>query len=359
MIFSTSTQAFVHMLDRLSNEASTVSSRNGPTKELMVNQLIIQAPRERFYIIPKRHNNPFAQLAETLWVMAGKDDIVWLSYYLPRAPLYSDDGKTWRAAYGKRLRNWDGCIDQVATCYNILKDDPQSRRAVMSIFDPARDYSAASKDIPCNNWLNWYIREGRLHLVIAQRSSDLLWGFSGINSFEFSLMQEAMASWLEVEVGNLTFNITSLHYYMEHDKRVKAILDAYPHTYDRSISAYDFGIKPVPWSTPFKYTAGMLDAFFSAETIMREGDVTDYLLEVITDPFLNASTRMMAIYSRILAGDTKRVMELVNSLPPNSDFKVAAIEYLTRNTQDLAGFELTTVERNFFDTFLFRPGKTK
>ena len=182
------------------DHGSNVVVHGKATRELMGRLTTLERPLERYLFLPKRHNDVFAQFAETMWVLAGRDDVVWLSRYLPRAPDYSDDGRTWHAAYGPRLRRWAGDVDQLDKVRRLLTEDRESRRGVMVLFDPARDF-VDSKDIPCNNWLSWIARDSRLHLSVAVRSNDAMWGFSGTNAFEWSILQELMAYWLKLEVG--------------------------------------------------------------------------------------------------------------------------------------------------------------
>src|SRR5690606_36637114 len=109
------------------------------TREIIARHTRLDRPLERYLFVPGRNNDVFAQVAETMWVLAGRDDIAWLERYLPRAPQFSDDGATWRAAYGPRLRNWNG-RDQIDEVRRLLSEDRSSRRAVTSLFDPARDF---------------------------------------------------------------------------------------------------------------------------------------------------------------------------------------------------------------------------
>lgn len=115
------------------NSGVSVSPRGGETKEILNRVTVLERPLERFLFLPDRMNDFVAQIAESIWVLAGKDDIVWLKEYLPRAPKYSDDGKTWRAAYGPRLRRWHGMVDQIDEVRKLLIEDPSSRRAVMGL----------------------------------------------------------------------------------------------------------------------------------------------------------------------------------------------------------------------------------
>ena len=221
-VYRNATAAFRGLLTELRGQGEWVESRTESTYELRAVTFSIQRPRERCIVDSERHNNVFASIAETLWVLAGRDDLKYLSTYLPRALEFSDDGATWRGAYGPRLRAW-GAVDQVASAIEILREHPLSRRAVISIFDPARDLEP-SRDIPCNNWLQFLIRDGKLEMHVVARSMDIVWGFSGINSFEWSVLHELIAVALGVEVGTQTYFVGSLHLYEKHLSRADAIL---------------------------------------------------------------------------------------------------------------------------------------
>lgn len=129
------------------DHGANVLVQGSATRELIGRITTLERPLERYLFVPKRHNDVFAQFAETMWMLAGRDDISWLSKYLPIAPNYSDDGQTWRGAYGPRLRRWGGRVDQLDNVRRLLSEDRASRRAVMVLFDPERDF-ADSKGYP-------------------------------------------------------------------------------------------------------------------------------------------------------------------------------------------------------------------
>ena len=194
-------------------------------------------PWMRYSLLPQRRASLPAQIAETMWVLAGRNDVEWLSHYLPRAPEFSDDGEVWRGGYGPRLRHFDG-IDQVKHVVDLLKKDPLTRRAVISIYDPNID-SQPGKDIPCNDFISFQSRLGALNMHVFVRSNDLMWGWSGINTFEWSVLQEVIASILGIGVGHLTFSISSLHVYDRHWKRMRELHEAYP------------DVSKTPWGVDF------------------------------------------------------------------------------------------------------------
>src|ERR1041385_7066879 len=80
------------------DHGTDVIVRGKLTREVLGRLTTLERPLERYLFLPKRHNDVFAQFAETMWVLAGREDIAWLSRYLPRASDFSDDGYTWHGA---------------------------------------------------------------------------------------------------------------------------------------------------------------------------------------------------------------------------------------------------------------------
>ena len=213
MRFSSATEALPHLLNKLLTAGSVIPSRNGGTRELTMQHITIDQTTDPYITTPGRNVSLPAQIAETMWILAGRNDVEWLANYLPQAPRFSDDGKTWRGGYGPRLRKFAGIddnIDQLKYIIDLLREDPDTRRAVFTIYDPATD-SRPGKDIPCNNWVHFLARDGKLHAHVAIRSNDAMWGWSGINSFEWSILNQVVAAYAGLHPGTITYDISSLH----------------------------------------------------------------------------------------------------------------------------------------------------
>lgn len=280
-----------------------LGSRNGRVKELTNVQITLTRPWEREVLSAHRHASVAAQIAETMWVLAGRNDVEWLSHYLPRAAEFSDDGSTWRAGYGPRVRAWHGNpdttvdgVDQVREVIKILTADPASRRAVINIFDPSVDFEA-SKDIPCNNWLHFLNRDGRLNLHVAVRSNDLMWGWSGINAFEWSVLQEIVASCLGVMVGTLTFSISSLHLYEHHWVKAEKI------GAEGGVGAYRgqpmnlLRGDGLPGATTLTTWDSLVDDFFNAEKVIRDtAGGGDSAIRAVKHPSIRSMLRVLQRY---------------------------------------------------------------
>lgn len=193
--------------------------------------IIYNDPRDNISILRGRRANIFATIYETLWVLSGRTDVESLSYYLPNAKDFSDDGLTWRAGYGRRLMNSHNCVNQLEQVVNELEKDPHSRRAIINIWDVVEEshgYRINSKDFPCSIALHFLLRDNRLDVRFFIRSNDIYFGMSHINLFEWSAVQQLIASMLGVGVGQFHYIASNLHYYEKKEGQIDNILDSNP-----------------------------------------------------------------------------------------------------------------------------------
>lgn len=264
--------ALPQLLDLLLQE-KTRGSRNGRMKELGPVSITIEKPWLRYVSVAERKVSLPAQIAETMWVLAGRNDVEWISHYLPRAKDFSDDGSTWAGGYGPSLRAWGpDKVDQLWHVVELLREDVETRRAVISLYDPARDTAPGLKDVPCNNWLSFRVgNDGRLHLNVATRSNDIIWGWSGINTFEWSALLAVVCALTGLAQGTIRYNITSLHLYERHFAKARRIVDANQGT---EIALEDAGPRFTslgPGTTRGTLRA-MLNSWFRIEAHIRSGD---------------------------------------------------------------------------------------
>tara|TARA_B110000285_G_scaffold77358_1_gene89086 strand:+ start:543 stop:1583 length:1041 start_codon:yes stop_codon:yes gene_type:complete len=219
------------MKEVINGDVST--SRNGDVHYLNNALLELGNPRARHLHLEGRKNNIFATFAEVFWVLAGDEKIdPYLSYFLPRAVDFSDDQETWRGAYGPRIY----AHNQVQGVIDIFKHEGlDSRRAVISIYDSMKDSPSGlkeiyrlqtSKDIPCNNMLHFYVRDGKLNCNAFSRSGDVVWGVTNINIVEWTVLMEYIAQEIGVDVGTYSHFVTNVHIYEFTKSQVEAVLSA-------------------------------------------------------------------------------------------------------------------------------------
>lgn len=283
--FKSPSEAFPHLCGLVMRQGRTVGSRQGqPTKELTMVHFSVGASNSLSVNTEGRGVSFPAQIAEMMWILSGRNDIDWLSRYLPRAKDFSDDGRTWRGGYGPRLRRFGtDKVDQLAHVIALLKEDPTTRRAVFNIYDPEVD-SAPGKDVPCNNWVHFLAREGKLDANVAIRSNDLMWGWSGINSFEWATLLQLVAHLTGLEVGRVHYSISSLHLYERHWEKADRMAEKRNHFRPAVRPVPGFNMtrvsRPDPLPTePIALLDLQIKKWFAAEEQIRKQDTDKSLMQ--------------------------------------------------------------------------------
>jgi hypothetical protein len=221
-------------LDHLLRDGVQEPSRNGPVL-VAPRQVttIYEYPTERVLFGPIRDANPFFHLMESLWMLAGRNDIAFPARFNARMSEYSDDGKVQWGAYGHRWRHWFG-HDQVQRAIKELKDNAVSRRAVVGMWDPEKDPAMieAGRDVPCNTHIYFDARGGRVNMTVCCRSNDVIWGAYGANAVHFSILLEYVAAHVGSPVGEYRQMSNNFHAYLNPFPRekLKAIRDEALHT---------------------------------------------------------------------------------------------------------------------------------
>lgn len=177
-------------------------------------------PDRRVLLDATRDANPFFHLFEALWILRGRSDVRFLTMFNRRMADYSDNGHTFHAPYGYRLRQHFG-FDQIQRACDTLAANPESRQCVLQIWDPASDLGAKSKDLPCNDTLFLSMRPSFigdkyiLDLTVANRSNDVIWGAYGANAVQFSVLLEYMAAKIGALPGTYTQISNNYHVYTD------------------------------------------------------------------------------------------------------------------------------------------------
>lgn len=172
-------------------------------------------PWERVLFSQVRDANPCFHLMESLWMLGGRNDLAFLQEFVSTFGQFSDDGVTLHGAYGHRWRtHFD--IDQLGWLVEELKQNPDSRRAVLQMWDATADIpklSEGGKDVPCNVTAFFDRRGGVLNMTVCNRSNDMIWGAYGANAVHFSFLLEYMAAAVGVPMGKYRQFSNNLHVY--------------------------------------------------------------------------------------------------------------------------------------------------
>lgn len=188
------------------------NTRNGPAITFTDTFIITYLkPQERVLFHEGRDANPIFHLMESIWMLAGRNDVAFLERFNSRIRQYSDDGVTFNAAYGYRWRRHFG-FDQLLAVIDLLRRDLQTRQAVVQIWDAA-DLTRTTNDKACNTQVIFETQAGQLDMTVLNRSNDIWWGALGANVVHFSVLQEFVATALQVPLGVYRQVSANLHLY--------------------------------------------------------------------------------------------------------------------------------------------------
>lgn len=221
MQFETFHHAYVATLRSVAREPA---HRNAPrgfaSRERLGMQYVLHDASQRIPMIPARRLNIVFNFAESLWYLSGRDDLEFIANYAPSIRKYSaDEVRLTGTAYGKAIfgrGQWHTVVDQ-------LREDPDSKRAVLQIFRGEELQVPANPDVSCTLGLQFLIRGGALHAVGFMRANDAYRGQSS-DVFSFTFLQELMARELGLRVGEYVHSVGSMHVYDVDSERVEDVL---------------------------------------------------------------------------------------------------------------------------------------
>ena len=195
------------------------NSRNGPVVSIPEPVLMtLRDPSQRVLMSPVRDANPFFHVAEVVWMLAGSADVKFVEKFNRRYREYADDNEdfVW-GAYGDRwINHWD--FDQIQMAIDRLKENPEDRQVVISMWNPIADLPPFPKhnDRPCNTQLMFRIVNDALHMLVVNRSNDMVWGALGANVVHFTYLQEVICRAVDVyTMGPYRVVTNNLHVYPE------------------------------------------------------------------------------------------------------------------------------------------------
>ena len=184
-----------------------------------------------FPLVTTKRVHTKSVVAELLWFLSGSTDKTWLN----------EQGVTiwdeWAAPdgelgpiYGAQWRSWPapdgGTIDQLSEVVELIRRDPDSRRLVVSAWNPAQlpapgvspaDNAAAGRMAlaPCHCLFQFYVQDGRLSCQLYQRSADLFLGVP-FNIASYALLTHMVAQQADLLPGEFVHSFGDLHLYRNH-----------------------------------------------------------------------------------------------------------------------------------------------
>ena len=228
---------------------------------------------DRIPLLTLRRINWKAALDELLWILSGStntEDLnshIWDDWATPDGDL--------GPVYGAQWRGWGGQVDQIADVIESLRNDPWSRRHVVSAWN-VEDLPHMAL-APCHALFQFHVDAGDngepkyLNCQLYQRSADMFLGVP-FNIFEYSVLTKMVAQQTGLEPGRFVWVGGDTHIYVNHINQVRAMIaraDALPDPMDANLAALGFSREEFPKLTIDK--AADIDSY-----TMDSFHITDY-----------------------------------------------------------------------------------
>lgn len=185
---------------------------------------------------------------ELIWFLAGDTNIEYLKQHgVSIWDEWADKNGDLGPVYGKQWRSWPGrdggTIDQISQAIDLIKRDPDSRRIIVSAWNPADIPQMALA--PCHCLFQFYVTDGRLSCQLYQRSADIFLGVP-FNIASYALLTHMMAQVTGLKVGDFVHTFGDAHLYLNHleqaDEQLRRTLRPLPvlHINPAVTSLFDF-----------------------------------------------------------------------------------------------------------------------
>lgn len=174
--------------------------------------------RERFPLLTTKKLHLKSIIYELLWFLRGETNVRYLNEHgVTIWDEWADENGNLGRVYGAQWREWRGangiCVDQIEKVISEIKENPSSRRLIVSGWNPAEIDEMALP--PCHVLFQFYVNEGELSCQLYQRSADLFLGVP-FNIASYSLLTMMVAHVCGLQAGDFVHTFGDLHLYQNH-----------------------------------------------------------------------------------------------------------------------------------------------
>tara|TARA_B100001750_G_scaffold239756_1_gene248308 strand:- start:178 stop:972 length:795 start_codon:yes stop_codon:yes gene_type:complete len=167
---------------------------------------------------------------ELLWFLSGDTNVGYLQDNKVRIwDDWADEGGNLGPVYGKQWRKWEAddglVIDQIEDAINQIRDNPNSRRIIVSAWNVGELEEMAL--MPCHAFFQFYVNDGRLSCQLYQRSADAFLGVP-FNISSYSLLTCMMAHICDIKPGEFIWTGGDCHLYLNHLEQARLQISRVP-----------------------------------------------------------------------------------------------------------------------------------
>lgn len=197
---------------------------------------------------------------ELLWFLSGNTNVHWLQEHgITIWDEWADPHGDLGPVYGYQWRHWPTPsgeqVDQIAQAVETLRTNPDSRRIIVTAWNPA-DLPRMALE-PCHAFFQFYVANGKLSCQLYQRSADLFLGVP-FNIASYALLTHMMAQQAGLDVGEFVWTGGDCHIYTNHVEQVREQLTREPYEFPRlrlrkAESIFDYQMDDIDASEGYRY----------------------------------------------------------------------------------------------------------
>lgn len=211
-------QSYLDLLRRVREHGAKKTDRTGTgTLSVFGHQMRFDLA-EGFPMLTTKKLHLKSIIHELIWFLAGDTNISYLKQHGVRIwDEWADENGDLGPVYGKQWRSWatmDGhAVDQISEAVELLKTNPDSRRIIVSAWNPGDIPDMALA--PCHCLFQFYVADGKLSCQLYQRSADIFLGVP-FNIASYSLLTLMMAQVTGLKPGDFVHTFGDAHLYLNH-----------------------------------------------------------------------------------------------------------------------------------------------
>lgn len=223
-------QQYLDLMSKVMREGSDRGDRTGTgTRSIFGHQMRFDLAKG-FPVLTTKKLHLRSIIVELLWFLRGDTNIKWLKENgCSIWDEWADENGDLGPVYGYQWRSWPNpegeSIDQIVQIIESIKNNPNSRRHMVSAWNPALVDDMALP--PCHCLFQFYVADGKLSCQLYQRSADIFLGVP-FNIASYALLTMMVAQVCELEPGDFVHTLGDAHLYNDHFEQAKLQLTRSP-----------------------------------------------------------------------------------------------------------------------------------
>lgn len=221
---------YLDLLSKALNEGTDRGDRTGTgTRGFFGHQMRFDLG-EGFPLLTTKKLHTKSIIYELLWFLRGETNVRWLQERGVKIwDEWADANGDLGPVYGSQWRSWPdaqgGTIDQIARVVESIKSNPDSRRHIVTAWNPAEIEDMALP--PCHCLFQFYVADGKLSCQLYQRSADIFLGVP-FNIASYALLTHMIAQVARLGVGDFVHTLGDAHLYANHFEQAREQLSRIP-----------------------------------------------------------------------------------------------------------------------------------